>query len=102
MSIRRVHFLTPPTADLAVHRADRLGPHFEQTCPREHTELREQTDEREQTGCPFDCCVGRARPGALLAPPVIHRMGTRGFYLLALAPACALIWVIIVNWPRAQ
>ena len=38
---------------------------------------------------------------ALLAPPVIHRMGTRGFYLLALAPACALIWVI-VNWPRAH
>ena len=38
---------------------------------------------------------------ALFAPPVIHRMGTRGFYLLALAPAGALIWVI-VNWPRAH
>ena len=38
---------------------------------------------------------------ALFAPPVIHRMGTRGFYLLARAPAGALIWVI-VNWPRAH
>lgn len=36
---------------------------------------------------------------ALLAPPVIRWLGTRGFYVLALAPAGALIWVI-VNWPQ--
>ncbi|NED64523.1 hypothetical protein G3I15_26730, partial [Streptomyces sp. SID10244] len=33
------------------------------------------------------------------APPVITWLGTRGFYVLALAPAGALIWVI-VNWPQ--
>ncbi|MGC4962877.1 Na+/H+ antiporter subunit A [Gordonia sp. DT101] len=36
---------------------------------------------------------------ALLAPPVIKWLGTRGFYVLALAPAGALVWVI-VNWPQ--
>ncbi|AZG46201.1 Na(+)/H(+) antiporter subunit A [Gordonia insulae] len=36
---------------------------------------------------------------ALLAPPVIRWLGTRGFYVLALAPAGALVWVI-VNWPQ--
>ncbi len=35
---------------------------------------------------------------ALLAPPVIRLLGTRGFYVLALAPAGALVWVI-ANWP---
>ena len=38
---------------------------------------------------------------ALFAPPVIHWVGTRGFYLLALAPAGGLYWVI-VNWPGAH
>ena len=37
---------------------------------------------------------------ALCAPPVIKWLGTRGFYVLALAPAGALIWVIL-NWPTA-
>ncbi|GAC70057.1 proton-conducting transporter transmembrane domain-containing protein, partial [Gordonia soli] len=35
---------------------------------------------------------------ALIAPAVIHWLGTRGFYVLALAPAGALVWVI-ANWP---
>ncbi len=38
---------------------------------------------------------------ALFAPPVIHRVGIRGFYILALAPAGGLVWVI-VNWPAAH
>ncbi|MEE4022120.1 Na+/H+ antiporter subunit A [Gordonia sp. PKS22-38] len=37
---------------------------------------------------------------ALCAPPIIRWLGTRGFYVLALAPAGALVWVI-ANWPRA-
>ncbi|MYR07094.1 Na+/H+ antiporter subunit A [Gordonia sp. SID5947] len=36
---------------------------------------------------------------ALLAPPVIKWLGTRGFYVLALAPAGALVWVVL-NWPQ--
>ncbi|ROZ99372.1 Na+/H+ antiporter subunit A [Gordonia sp. OPL2] len=36
---------------------------------------------------------------ALFAPPVIRWLGTRGFYVLALAPAGALVWVI-ANWPQ--
>ncbi|MGV9709279.1 Na+/H+ antiporter subunit A [Gordonia sp. NPDC003424] len=36
---------------------------------------------------------------ALLAPPVIKTLGTRGFYVLALAPAGALVWVLL-NWPE--
>ena len=38
---------------------------------------------------------------ALVAPAVIHWMGTRGFYVLALAPLGALIWVVL-NWPPAD
>ncbi|MEY1677406.1 Na+/H+ antiporter subunit A [Gordonia terrae] len=38
---------------------------------------------------------------ALVAPAVIHWMGTRGFYVLALAPLGGLIWVI-ANWPSAD
>ncbi len=38
---------------------------------------------------------------ALFAPPVIHRVGIRGFYILALAPAGGLVWVI-VNWPATH
>ncbi|MDY6811662.1 MAG: proton-conducting transporter membrane subunit, partial [Actinomycetota bacterium] len=38
---------------------------------------------------------------ALCAPPVIKWLGTRGFYVLALAPAGALVWVIL-NWPTAD
>ncbi|MFW0789310.1 Na+/H+ antiporter subunit A [Gordonia sp. CPCC 205333] len=37
---------------------------------------------------------------ALLAPMVIMRLGTRGFYVLALAPAAALAW-LIASWPTA-
>ncbi|MFW0783182.1 Na+/H+ antiporter subunit A [Gordonia sp. CPCC 206044] len=36
---------------------------------------------------------------ALLAPPVIKWLGTPGFYVLALAPAGGLVWVIL-NWPQ--
>lgn len=36
---------------------------------------------------------------AVLAPPVIRILGTRGFYLLALAPAAALVWVFL-HWPE--
>ena len=35
---------------------------------------------------------------AVLAPAVIHAVGTKGFYILALAPAGALVWVI-AEWP---
>lgn len=35
---------------------------------------------------------------ALAAPMIMMRLGTRGFYVLALAPAAALVWVIL-NWP---
>ncbi|NLG47241.1 Na+/H+ antiporter subunit A [Gordonia sp. (in: high G+C Gram-positive bacteria)] len=35
---------------------------------------------------------------ALIAPPIIKAMGSRGFYLLALAPAGGLAWVIS-HWP---
>ncbi|TYQ07584.1 UNVERIFIED_ORG: multicomponent Na+:H+ antiporter subunit A [Gordonia westfalica J30] len=38
---------------------------------------------------------------ALIAPAVIHWIGTRGFYILALAPLCALIWVIS-HWPAPE
>ncbi|MDL9936989.1 Na+/H+ antiporter subunit A [Gordonia sp. ABSL1-1] len=38
---------------------------------------------------------------AVLAPAVIHALGTKGFYVLALAPAGGLIWVI-ANWPPAD
>ncbi|NMO04174.1 Na+/H+ antiporter subunit A [Gordonia sp. TBRC 11910] len=37
---------------------------------------------------------------ALVAPMVIMWLGSRGFYVLALAPAAALIW-LIVQWPTA-
>jgi len=38
---------------------------------------------------------------ALIAPAVIHWIGTRGFYILALAPLGALIWVI-THWPAPE
>ncbi|MCK8613082.1 Na+/H+ antiporter subunit A [Gordonia sp. C13] len=38
---------------------------------------------------------------ALIAPAVIHWIGTRGFYILALAPLGALIWVIS-HWPAPE
>ncbi|MBD0863369.1 Na+/H+ antiporter subunit A [Gordonia sp. zg691] len=38
---------------------------------------------------------------ALVAPAVIHWMGTRGFYVLALAPLGALIWVL-THWPAPE
>ena len=38
---------------------------------------------------------------ALVAPAVIHWIGTRGFYLLALAPLAALVWVVL-NWPEHE
>ena len=37
---------------------------------------------------------------ALIAPAVIHWLGTRGFYLLALAPLVGLSWVI-AHWPQS-
>lgn len=36
---------------------------------------------------------------AFVAPAIITWLGTRGFYVLALAPAGALVWVV-ANWPR--
>ncbi|GAA4641159.1 Na+/H+ antiporter subunit A [Gordonia humi] len=36
--------------------------------------------------------------GALVSPPIMKACGTRGFYILALMPAAALVWVIC-NWP---
>ncbi|MFZ2511673.1 MAG: Na+/H+ antiporter subunit A, partial [Gordonia sp. (in: high G+C Gram-positive bacteria)] len=39
--------------------------------------------------------------GALLAPPILHALGTRGFYVLALMPAGALVWLIL-HWPKAD
>ncbi|GAC56992.1 Na(+)/H(+) antiporter subunit A/B [Gordonia hirsuta DSM 44140 = NBRC 16056] len=39
--------------------------------------------------------------GALLAPPIMRALGTRGFYVLALMPAGALVWLIL-NWPSAE
>ncbi|MCH5644069.1 Na+/H+ antiporter subunit A [Gordonia sp. ABSL49_1] len=38
---------------------------------------------------------------AVVAPAVIHAMGTKGFYVLALAPAGALAWVV-AEWPDAD
>ncbi|MGV9826939.1 MULTISPECIES: Na+/H+ antiporter subunit A [unclassified Gordonia (in: high G+C Gram-positive bacteria)] len=38
---------------------------------------------------------------ALIAPAIIRAIGTRGFYVLALAPLGGLIWVI-ANWPDAH
>ncbi len=38
--------------------------------------------------------------GALLAPPIIRVLGARGFYVLALMPTAALVWVL-ANWPQA-
>ncbi|WP_051198729.1 Na+/H+ antiporter subunit A [Gordonia shandongensis] len=35
---------------------------------------------------------------ALIAPPIIRTVGSRGFYLLALAPAGGLVWVL-THWP---
>ena len=37
---------------------------------------------------------------ALVAPAVIGWLGTRGFYVCALAPLAALVWLIL-NWPKA-
>lgn len=39
--------------------------------------------------------------GALLAPPIMRGLGTRGFYVLALMPLGALIWLLL-NWPPAD
>ncbi|WP_353110298.1 proton-conducting transporter membrane subunit, partial [Gordonia sp. (in: high G+C Gram-positive bacteria)] len=39
--------------------------------------------------------------GALVSPPIMKLCGTRGFYVLALMPAAALVWVI-ANWPDAH
>ena len=36
--------------------------------------------------------------GALISPPIMRFFGIRGFYVLALMPAAALVWVIL-NWP---
>ncbi|ALG83565.1 Na+/H+ antiporter subunit A [Gordonia phthalatica] len=36
---------------------------------------------------------------ALIAPPIIKTLGSRGFYVLALAPAAGLGWVI-AHWPE--
>ncbi|MFT4088155.1 MAG: Na+/H+ antiporter subunit A [Gordonia sp. (in: high G+C Gram-positive bacteria)] len=36
---------------------------------------------------------------ALVAPPILNWLGTRGFYVLALAPAGGLVWVL-ANWPE--
>ena len=38
---------------------------------------------------------------ALIAPAIVHALGTRGFYVLALAPLGGLIWVLL-NWPHAH
>ncbi|AUH67835.1 Na+/H+ antiporter subunit A [Gordonia sp. PS3] len=35
---------------------------------------------------------------ALISPPIIKTLGSRGFYVLALAPAAGLAWVV-ANWP---
>ncbi|EGD55002.1 putative monovalent cation/H+ antiporter subunit A [Gordonia neofelifaecis NRRL B-59395] len=35
---------------------------------------------------------------ALISPPIIKTLGSRGFYVLALAPAAGLVWVA-ANWP---
>ena len=37
---------------------------------------------------------------ALAAPPIMRALGTKGFYLLALAPFGGLVW-LIANWPPA-
>lgn len=39
--------------------------------------------------------------GALIAPPIMRSLGPRGFYVLALMPLGALVWVL-TNWPRAD
>ncbi|QRY62806.1 Na+/H+ antiporter subunit A [Gordonia sp. PDNC005] len=39
--------------------------------------------------------------GALVSPPIMKLCGTRGFYVLALMPAAALVWVM-ANWPEAN
>ncbi|MCF8609497.1 Na+/H+ antiporter subunit A [Gordonia sp. HY285] len=39
--------------------------------------------------------------GALVSPPIMKACGTRGFYVLALMPAAALVGVV-VNWPDAD
>lgn len=36
--------------------------------------------------------------GALAAPPIMRGLGTRGFYVLALMPLGALVWLLL-NWP---
>ena len=38
--------------------------------------------------------------GALAAPPIMRALGARGFYVLALMPAGALVWLLL-NWPTA-
>ncbi|GAA4755770.1 Na+/H+ antiporter subunit A [Gordonia alkaliphila] len=38
--------------------------------------------------------------GALAAPPIMRALGTRGFYVLALMPAGALVWLLL-DWPTA-
>ncbi|MFT4044273.1 MAG: Na+/H+ antiporter subunit A [Gordonia sp. (in: high G+C Gram-positive bacteria)] len=38
---------------------------------------------------------------ALIAPAIVHTLGTKGFYLLALAPLGGLVWVL-THWPRAH
>nr|WP_245548332.1 Na+/H+ antiporter subunit A [Gordonia araii] len=35
---------------------------------------------------------------ALVAPAIVWRLGPKGFYVIALAPAAALVWVV-ANWP---
>ncbi|GAB35980.1 Na+/H+ antiporter subunit A [Gordonia otitidis] len=38
---------------------------------------------------------------ALIAPAIVRTLGTKGFYVLALAPLGALVWVLL-NWPQAH
>lgn len=39
--------------------------------------------------------------GALAAPPIMRSLGTRGFYVLALMPLGALVW-LLANWPSGD
>ena len=39
--------------------------------------------------------------GALVSPPLLRILGTRGFYLIALFPLAGLLWVF-ANWPSAH